>query len=500
MHAYNPTLDTVSDGAKQAQAWATFKQNGGEFGRDADNVDGEIEESDVKTGEKKEYGKHYPSVWTKDPHGGPYRIDKGPGASKGYDALEQKSDGTLIERPAGYEKPQSGPTTNFVGNHMTQGAIDLVQYELTKTDPNQELRRQRIINARGIELKPPALLSVTEEARSNVGTRQKIESFSWYDNRDAIRISVSMSTMGEVNYSATSLTCTETSALIEIPMVTPTESSVKDTHVLHLKRLFSVIVPQKSRFRVEKQNIIIHLAKKDAQTPWTTLETPLDSVRALPSQPSVSSAVATTQANIDLRTLRCQVINAREGKLASKLTWLKSKTDAGVEDENSMKFMPAMEAVQSVQMYVNAGDYSSALDAASRGLMDSCISHADKVELLMQRAKVNVQLGALKTAVSDYDELIKIVPSLAVLLQSAGIQEQLEDYEGALDAYTTALELDPSCSKVHTAMRRVKRLLEQQEIDKAEAKQRHAEHDSNKSVPRPCLPQFENRGKAGACF
>ena len=499
MHAYNPTLDRVSDGAKHAQAWASYKQNGGEFGGADKKVDGQPEESDVKTGVKKEYGKHYPSVWTKDPHGGPYRIDKGPGASKGYDALEQKSDGTLIERPAGYEKPQSGPTTNFVGNHMTQGAIDLVQYELTKIDPNQELRRQRLIDARGIDFKPPALLSVTQEASSTVGMRQKIESFSWYDDSDTIRISVPISTLGEVDCSDASLTCTETSALIEIPKAMLSESNVKDTYVLHLKRLFSTIDPDKSRCGVEKQNLVIHLAKNDSETPWKTLEIGLDAMRALPTQPSASSDVATTQPNIDLRTLRCQVISAREGKLASNLMWLKSQTDGAIEEEDGLEFIPANEAVRSVQMYMNAGDYSSALVAASCGLMDANINLNDKIDLLMQRAKVHVQIGALKAAVSDYDEVIKIEPSLMVLIQSATIYEQLEDYEGALEVYANALQLDSSCSKVHSAVRRVKRLLEQKNIDKAEAKQRKTD-DGNKSVPRPCLPQFENRGKAGACF
>ena len=30
----------------------------------------------------------------------------------------------------GYHRAETGPTSNFVGNHMTQGAIDLVQAEL----------------------------------------------------------------------------------------------------------------------------------------------------------------------------------------------------------------------------------------------------------------------------------------------------------------------------------------------------------------------------------
>ena len=38
----------------------------------------------------------------------------------GYDALTQTSDGRTREVEMGYERPASGPTTNFVGNHMTQ--------------------------------------------------------------------------------------------------------------------------------------------------------------------------------------------------------------------------------------------------------------------------------------------------------------------------------------------------------------------------------------------
>ena len=35
-----------------------------------------------------------------------------------------------LQAELGFEKADTGPTTNFVGNHMTQGAIDLVQAEL----------------------------------------------------------------------------------------------------------------------------------------------------------------------------------------------------------------------------------------------------------------------------------------------------------------------------------------------------------------------------------
>ncbi|KAK9862831.1 hypothetical protein WJX84_001247 [Apatococcus fuscideae] len=70
---------------------------------------------------------HHKQIWTKDPHGGPYKKASN---SQGYDPLMQTSDGRNKLMPLGYEKTELGPTTNFVGNHMTQGAIDLVQADL----------------------------------------------------------------------------------------------------------------------------------------------------------------------------------------------------------------------------------------------------------------------------------------------------------------------------------------------------------------------------------
>ncbi|KAK9829923.1 hypothetical protein WJX72_008670 [[Myrmecia] bisecta] len=72
--------------------------------------------------------RHYHrTIWTKDAHGGPYRKSN---AMTGYDPLLQLPDGQSKSVVCGYERAESGPTTNFVGNHMTQGAIDLVQAEL----------------------------------------------------------------------------------------------------------------------------------------------------------------------------------------------------------------------------------------------------------------------------------------------------------------------------------------------------------------------------------
>ena len=114
---------------------------------------------------------HHSQIWTKGAHDGPYRkvscsvqrAVKPAGThsacryhtlstssksllfiwqadiTTGYDALLQTPDGQMKAVQPGYEQPQAGPTTNFVGNHMTQGAVDLVQMQLQRREPMQLL-------------------------------------------------------------------------------------------------------------------------------------------------------------------------------------------------------------------------------------------------------------------------------------------------------------------------------------------------------------------------
>ena len=129
---------------------------------------------------EKRYGKRYPRVWTKGAHGGKYKISTGPGSRTGYDALEQNPDGTALTVAPGYEKPDSGATTNFVGNHMTQGAIDLVQNELTRPDPEVDTRMARLDAARGIKRQPPPdpaacdLIAVSDSSSRAISQRETI--------------------------------------------------------------------------------------------------------------------------------------------------------------------------------------------------------------------------------------------------------------------------------------------------------------------------------------
>ena len=109
---------------------------------------------------------HSRDVWTKAPHGGAYR-NEGAATRRGYDALVASVDGKPLPVEAGYERPQRALTTNFVGNHMTQGAIDLVQSALERAPKGAE-RAARERYQRWFH--PPKRLTPDEAAATEAAT------------------------------------------------------------------------------------------------------------------------------------------------------------------------------------------------------------------------------------------------------------------------------------------------------------------------------------------
>ena len=489
MHAYNPLLDEVSHGAKQTKVWEEYKAE--RTARETENVDDEAAGSDSRCAhrEKKAYGKHYPSVWTKDPHGGEYRVDKGPGSRKGYDALEQQSDGRMIERPLGYEKPQTGPTTNFVGNHMTQGAIDLVQYELTKIDPDQEVNRDRLDQARGVQRKPPELISTAKTNQSDKVSR--IENFTWWDAGEVVHIQIDRKSLLEARYRETSCEFNERSLTVKVPRFA-TSSQPRHTFVLQLRRLYAPVRVGESSFIITPDNLQVDLVKVDVSESWERLEEPPP--KTLSSKSTLNSAVV-PQHDLDLHALRTRLITQREGKMSESMQWLKMSHQKQSDVENE-KIMCSTETRNCVPAYFERGDYATVLLYTSHALHDGENSSQSRYELLHYQARANIQLGALKNAVCNYTNMLEIRSSAEVLKQRGRIYEQLEKYGEALRDYIAALDSNRNDSTLHQAIRRVRGLACEEDRKQAKAEQDNV----FRSVPRPCLPQFENRGKAGACF
>ena len=150
---------------------------------------------DADDGQRKPYGKRFPRVWTAGAHGGKRWGDHGrPGARGGYDALEEHPDGTALVIEPGYEKPPTGATTNFVGNHMTQGAIDLAQDALTAPDRDRERlvdhsKKQRggDVDARGLSVLLARYLPRRTTVRFPQRPNEKaeaIERYVWVDEAE----------------------------------------------------------------------------------------------------------------------------------------------------------------------------------------------------------------------------------------------------------------------------------------------------------------------------
>ena len=130
---------------------------------------------------------------------------------KGYDPLLELPDGRKREVEPGYERPQRGPTTNFVGNHMTQvrrlactaaqhlaglehnskpvlwtwqGAIDMVQMQLGKPDTEQ----QQLLAWHDDAVRAPELLSAGPAAATLLP--EAVQSYSWQDHGQHVELHI----------------------------------------------------------------------------------------------------------------------------------------------------------------------------------------------------------------------------------------------------------------------------------------------------------------------
>ncbi|GAB4818890.1 hypothetical protein N2152v2_005936 [Parachlorella kessleri] len=112
-------------------------------------------------------------------------------AMKTYDPLQHLPDGSDRQVELGYERVERGLTTNFVGNHMTQGAIDLVQAELEGPPCSEDLLLLE-------QSQQPARLLHRGPAGSSplccqqAPTAVPLQGYSWWDAGSCLRIRVDL--------------------------------------------------------------------------------------------------------------------------------------------------------------------------------------------------------------------------------------------------------------------------------------------------------------------
>lgn len=617
---YNPSLDRVSDGAQHSKAWEEYKTYG-TAGRNEDEIEEknssdrrfaeeEEEEEEGRTNKnkmiipkeqlikQKSYGKIGKTVWDKKAHGGKYYISTGE-KKKGYDALEQTPDGTIIKREPGYEKPQSGHTTNFVGNHMTQGAIDLVQHELTRVDPKmKEERMRRLEEAKGIKREPPKLLKVEKNKKKvlMIGDREKgdtddgeeeeegrspetrvinIDRYTWEDRDGEIIVRLQHDEKLMDLKSAQLEIQNERSFTVSIK----SKEERDKVYVLSVPCLFDAIVREKSCMLTTAKSLRVTLVKTEVGKAWKRLsssESSENSMLRLNNAPDgkvkekgIVIINNNNSNNINLRDLRAEVIKFRDGNLAPKFTpsktpeEIENELDAQINDVSTpMEFASLKEAMQSCDHFESSGDHANAIKSFSSALFflrfftssssppasedgsedTTTLEEGGKststttmevkiMDCLRRRAKANVLLGKTRNATKDYAEAIqegkKLLSSLSsssnatssaindkdadatkkilsdLYFERGNAYEQVEKYAEAVDDYKRALKTGGNDTKVSMALTRASKLHFQRDIERKEIEKKRPKNDNDNSLPslpRPGMKQFENRGKAGACF
>ena len=621
---YNPSLDRVSDGAQHSKAWEEYKTYG-TAGRNEDEIEEknssdrrfakeEEEEEDIEEEgrtkknkmiipkeqliKQKSYGKIGKTVWDKKAHGGKYYISTGE-KKKGYDALEQTPDGAIIKREPGYEKPQSGHTTNFVGNHMTQGAIDLVQHELTRVDPKmKEERMRRLEEAKGIKREPPKLLKVEKNKKKvlMIGDREKgdtddgeeeekgrspetrvinIDRYTWEDRDGEIIVRLQHDEKLMDLKSAQLEIQNERSFTVSIK----SKEERDKVYVLSVPCLFDAIVREKSCMLTTAKSLRVTLVKTEVGKAWKRLsssESSENSMLRLNNAPDgkvkekgIVIIKNNNSNNINLRDLRAEVIKFRDGNLAPKFTpsktpeEIENELDAQINDVSTpMEFASLKEAMQSCDHFESSGDHANAIKSFSSALFflrfftssssppasedgsedTTTLEEGGKststttmevkiMDCLRRRAKANVLLGKTRNATKDYAEAIqegkKLLSSLSsssnatssaindkdadatkkilsdLYFERGNAYEQVEKYAEAVDDYKRALKTGGNDTKVSMALTRASKLHFQRDIERKEIEKKRPKNDNENSLPslpRPGMKQFENRGKAGACF
>ena len=154
----------------------------------------------------------------------------------------------------GYHHVETGPTSNFVGNHMTQGAIDLVQAELGHKPAGKLLgapplaRRQAPPRLAGAVVAAPVPQLPLQEWRDEGAVICLVLQLP----ESALQGGAGVSTSAEFSAAARSLHVA----------VTQASPSSKKSHAYSLPALWSEIFPEQSCCRLE-----IHVASGAEQEP-----------------------------------------------------------------------------------------------------------------------------------------------------------------------------------------------------------------------------------------
>lgn len=166
----------------------------------------------------------------------------------------------------GYEQVETGPTSNFVGNHMTQAAVDVVQYQLGKRDLEYERKKHMKYQQ---TYHPPKRIPATN-AKEAAGektrtTMRAVQRYTWEDHGESVLVRIMPEERDSVHTPCVDVTDDGDEAHISF-------TSGDETHVLVLRRLFGSVNGDKSSVRIDARGAILaSLYKRGEGIEWSRL-------------------------------------------------------------------------------------------------------------------------------------------------------------------------------------------------------------------------------------
>lgn len=338
----------------------------------------------------------------------------------------------------GYEKVEIGPTTNFVGNHMTQAAIDLVQAELQ--DDYQACGMHALLEN---EHKPLLELKEKKVVANQLKQAQSIDSYTWVDEGEKIKITL------RIYAQDNSIRCSFSSRKVQVSLMD--RSGWPHTLILH--PLWSEINPELCRWSQYEAKVVIQLTKCQYNA-WGQLIQSKDG--------SMRNPLSTLKHEGDLRKLRKILLNRPKnhssGPCRSKIEIIEqgrtsstfSEPSAGNESPGSEDILEL--AVQG-EHFLETGRYSNAREIYERILQT--LGEAQDVGKIGLFASTSLNLAQcyLKEGRSS-----KVLDWCSFLITNSGVDpearrqaylyqakamEDLEDFQGAHRSRTLAR----TCSK-----------------------------------------------------
>ncbi|KAL6780147.1 hypothetical protein ACKKBF_B14255 [Auxenochlorella protothecoides x Auxenochlorella symbiontica] len=442
--------------------------------------------------EEREVHRHR-QIWTKDAHGGPYKkVNDG----KGYDPLLQTPDGKDKEWALGYERVKVGPTTNFVGNHMTQAAIDLVQAHLQPPrEPVSDPGALRL--TQGAEHGPKLLQVTPPQSEQHAGSPiRALDRYRWQDAAESVDISVELPQNGPWD-----VTCEVTRGSLMLEARPQRGPQLR----LHIPALCHAVTPEACRVIVAcgedhgeqaavpsvsgvwawkghlpGGTLLLHLHKEQEGMQWQRLAAQKedaggDGARA-PAAPAAAPDLDATRRALLAARRRGRPYDAqaalpatRPGPEPAGLPGIEDPTHGGGAASVSgphADLLPEAAAAEA-ERAASAGEYVGAVRAASLALSAApFLASSAGADLLLDRARWRTCLGDAAGAVADCSQVIDgegvhsntNVVTRALLLR-ASLREEGECLPQALQDVEAALSLAPGTPGLAVTRERLRTLV-----------------------------------------